>query len=107
MEPNRNRYLAELAVETTGLGNVPDKIIKNHRKTLGVMSAVKAAATFGILILQQASTIAAKRGLLAQIVLSTNPAATPANNIINAIKCGNAIVVAPSSPVLAQPVVKN
>ncbi len=25
MEPERNRYLAELAVETTGLGNVPDK----------------------------------------------------------------------------------
>ena len=38
MEPKRNRYLAELAVETTGLGNVPDKIIKNHRKTQGVMS---------------------------------------------------------------------
>ncbi|MEM9097898.1 MAG: aldehyde dehydrogenase family protein, partial [Pseudomonadota bacterium] len=30
------------------------------------------------------------------IVPSTNPAATPANNIINALKCGNAIVVAPS-----------
>ena len=29
MEPSRNRHLAELAVETTGLGNVPDKIIKN------------------------------------------------------------------------------
>ena len=32
MEPSRNKALAELAVETTGLGNVPDKIIKNHRK---------------------------------------------------------------------------
>ncbi len=28
MEPARNQRLAELAVETTGLGNVPDKIIK-------------------------------------------------------------------------------
>ena len=37
MEPARNRELAELAVETTGLGNVPDKITKNHRKTLGLM----------------------------------------------------------------------
>ena len=33
MEPSRNKYLAELAVETTGLGNVADKITKNHRKT--------------------------------------------------------------------------
>ena len=30
MEPTRNRALAELAVATTGLGNVPDKITKNH-----------------------------------------------------------------------------
>ena len=34
--------------------------------------------------------------MIAAIVPSTNPAATPANNIINALKCGNAIVVAPS-----------
>ena len=37
MEPTRNETLAKLAVETTGLGNVPDKITKNHRKTLGLM----------------------------------------------------------------------
>src|ERR1019366_6213162 len=37
MEPARNRALAELAVKDTGLGNVPDKITKNHRKTLGLM----------------------------------------------------------------------
>ena len=29
MEPSRNKELAELAVLTTGLGNVKDKIIKN------------------------------------------------------------------------------
>src|SRR3546814_2936084 len=34
MEPSRNRQLAELAVRDTGLGNVEDKILKNHRKTL-------------------------------------------------------------------------
>ncbi|MBT7800415.1 MAG: sulfoacetaldehyde dehydrogenase, partial [Tateyamaria sp.] len=37
MEPQRNKKLAKLAVETTGLGNVQDKITKNHRKTLGLM----------------------------------------------------------------------
>ena len=40
--------------------------------------------------------IARALGVVAAIVPSTNPAATPANNIITALKCGNAIVVAPS-----------
>ena len=99
MEPERNRTLAELAVETTGLGNVPDKIIKNHRKTLGVMHDIKGAVTYGVMADDPATgitEIARPKGVVGAIVPSTNPAATPANNIINAIKCGNAIVVAPS-----------
>ena len=99
MEPNRNRELAELAVQTTGLGNVPDKITKNHRKTLGLLRDIQNVATFGV-IRDDADTgiteIARPMGVIGAIVPSTNPAATPANNIINALKCGNAIVVAPS-----------
>ena len=34
--------------------------------------------------------------MVAAIVPSTNPLATPVNNIINALKCGNSIIVAPS-----------
>ena len=30
------------------------------------------------------------------MVPSTNPGATPANNIINALKCGNAVILSPS-----------
>jgi sulfoacetaldehyde dehydrogenase len=99
MEPARNRDLAELAVQTTGLGNVPDKITKNHRKTLGVMHDIQDAVTFGVMSDDPATgitEIARAKGVVAAIVPSTNPAATPANNIINALKCGNAIVVAPS-----------
>ncbi|WP_370213588.1 aldehyde dehydrogenase family protein [Roseovarius sp.] len=99
MEPSRNRRLAELAVETTGLGNVPDKITKNHRKTLGLMRDIKGVATHGILSDDAATgitTIARPIGVIGAVVPSTNPAATPANNIINALKCGNAVVVAPS-----------
>ena len=99
MRPSRNRALAELAVQTTGLGNVPDKITKNHRKTLGLMRDIAEAKTQGI-ISENTETgiteIARPLGVVAAIVPSTNPAATPANNIINALKCGNAIVVAPS-----------
>ncbi len=49
MEPSRNKYLAELAVETTGLGNVADKITKNHRKTLGLMRDIADVTTYGII----------------------------------------------------------
>ncbi len=99
MEPARNRALAELAVQTTGLGNVPDKITKNHRKTLGLMRDIASARTFGV-IRDDAATgiieIARPMGVVGAVVPSTNPAATPANNIINALKGGNAIVLSPS-----------
>ncbi len=99
MEPARNRALAELAVETTGLGNVPDKITKNHRKTLGLLRDIAEAKTYGV-ISDDPETgiteIARPIGVIGAVVPSTNPAATPANNIINALKGGNAIVVAPS-----------
>lgn len=99
MEPARNRHLAELAVETTGLGNVADKITKNHRKTLGLMRDIATARTFGVIADDPATgitEIARPIGVIGAVVPSTNPGATPANNIINALKCGNAIVVSPS-----------
>jgi sulfoacetaldehyde dehydrogenase len=99
IEPGRNRELAELAVRTTGLGNVADKITKNHRKTLGLMRDIRGVTTFGV-IRDDPETgiteIARPLGVIGAVVPSTNPAATPANNIINALKCGNAVVVAPS-----------
>ncbi len=99
MEPERNRRLAELAVASTGLGNVADKITKNHRKTLGLLRDIAGVITHGVMREDAQSgitEIARPLGVVGAIVPSTNPAATPANNIINAVKCGNAIVVAPS-----------
>jgi len=99
MEPSRNRELAELAVQTTGLGNVPDKIIKNHRKTLGLMRDIADVATYGVIRDDPATgitEIARPIGVIGAVVPSTNPGATPANNIINALKCGNAIILSPS-----------
>lgn len=99
MEPERNRRLAELAVADTGLGNVPDKITKNYRKTLGLLRDVQGVKTTGIIARHENTGIvevARPAGVVAAITPSTNPAATPANKIINALKCGNAIIVAPS-----------
>ena len=99
MEPSRNRRLAELAVETTGIGNVEDKVAKNHRKTLGLLRDLQGAKSVGV-ISDNAATgiveIARPVGVVCAITPSTNPAATPANKIINALKGRNAVIVAPS-----------
>jgi len=99
INPEHNRALAELAVADTGLGVVADKITKNHRKTLGLLRDIQGAKTTGVIaeIPEKGITeIARPVGVVAAVVPSTNPAATPANNIINALKCGNAVIVAPS-----------
>ncbi|HEX9686504.1 MAG TPA: aldehyde dehydrogenase family protein [Burkholderiales bacterium] len=99
MNPAHNQALAELAVKDTGLGVVADKIAKNHRKTLGLLRDLRGAKSTGI-IAEHAergiTEIARPVGVVAAAVPSTNPGATPANNIINALKCGNAVIVAPS-----------
>ncbi len=99
MEPGRNRMLAEIAVRDTGLGTVEDKINKNHRKTLGLLRDLKGAISTGVLAeLPELgiTEIARPVGVVAAVVPSTNPGATPANNIINALKCGNAVILSPS-----------
>ena len=99
MEPARNKMLAEMAVAETGLGRVEDKIRKNHNKTLGLMRDLKDVTSFGHLGDDEVSGLSSylrPKGVIAAIVPSTNPLATPVNNIINALKTGNAIILAPS-----------
>jgi len=99
MEPERNAALAALAVAETGLGNAADKIRKNHNKTLGLMRDIKGVKAFGHIEDDKEKGLSIyyrPKGVIAAIVPSTNPLATPTNNIINALKTGNAIIVAPS-----------
>jgi sulfoacetaldehyde dehydrogenase len=99
MEPSRNCLLAELAVADTGLGNIADKFVKNHRKTLGLLRDLKGVKSVGVIAEYPESgvtEIARPVGVVAAVTPSTNPAATPANNIINAVKCRNAVILAPS-----------
>src|SRR5574343_284957 len=99
IEPTRNRELAELAVADTGIGNVEDKVRKNYRKTFGLLRDLMGARSVGV-IAEHADTgiteIARPVGVVCAITPSTNPAATPANKIINALKGRNAVIVAPS-----------
>ncbi len=99
IEPETNRSLAEQAVLETGLGNVEDKIIKNHRKTLGPLRDLKNVFSCGIIrkIPEKGLVeIARPVGVVGAVTPSTNPIATPLNKTINAIKGRNAIILAPS-----------
>ena len=99
LEPGRNQQLAELAVADTGIGNVADKVRKNHRKTLGLLRDLQGARSVGVIHEDRAlglTEIARPVGVVCAVTPSTNPAATPANKIINALKGRNAVILAPS-----------
>ena len=99
MEPSRNRELAERAVADSGIGKVEDKIAKNHRKTLGLLRDLQGARSVGVIAEDPErgiTEIARPVGVVCAVTPSTNPAATPANKIINALKGRNAVIVAPS-----------
>jgi sulfoacetaldehyde dehydrogenase len=88
-----------MAVLDTGLGNVRDKITKNSRKTFGALRDLLRAKTVGMIsndpdrgIVKFAKPV----GVVAAVCPSTNPAATPVNKAMMALKGGNAVVIAPS-----------
>ncbi len=98
-KPENARRLAELAVEDTGIGNVADKIVKNQRKTFGTLRDLLRARTVGVIENDNGSGIikyGKPVGVVAAITPSTNPAATPVNKSMMALKGANAIVIAPS-----------
>ncbi|MBT6096354.1 MAG: aldehyde dehydrogenase family protein [Rhodospirillaceae bacterium] len=98
-EPARAKELAEIAVIDTGLGNVDSKIIKNQRKTFGCLRDLMRVKTVGIIEEDAAKGLvkyAKPVGVVAAIAPSTNPAATPVNKAMFAIKGRNAVIVAPS-----------
>jgi sulfoacetaldehyde dehydrogenase len=98
-KPENARRLAEMAVEDTGIGNVEDKVIKNQRKTFGTLRDLLRAKTVGIIDNDPAHGMVKYGkpvGVVAAITPSTNPAATPVNKTMMALKGANAIVIAPS-----------
>jgi len=93
------RELAETAVRSSGLGNLPDKIEKIRRKTFGTLRDLSRVKSTGVIekIPERGLVKFAKPvGVVAAICPSTNPASTAVNKAMMAIKGGNAIVLAPS-----------
>ncbi len=90
--------LAEMAVEETGMGNYPDKVIKNQNKAKIIWNSLKGKKSTGI-IERDASTgitkVAKPVGVVAAITPCTNPIVTPMSNAMFAVKCANAIIITP------------
>lgn len=98
-KPEHARMLAELAVEDTGLGSVESKVIKNTRKTFGTLRDLLRAKTVGVIQEDPARGLvkyAKPVGVVGAVCPSTNPAATPVNKAMMALKGGNAVIIAPS-----------
>lgn len=101
IERERAEELARVAVEDTGLGNVEDKINKNQRKTLGTLRDLldPTAKSVGVISVDEEkgiTAIAKPVGVVGAVTPSTNPAATPANKVMMALKGRNAVIIAPS-----------
>ena len=98
LNPKNNRRLCDAAVAETGLGDAADKEQKNRRKTLGLLRDLRGKKTTGIVREDDGSgvtEIARPVGVVGALTPSTNPLATPVNNAVNALKCGNALIFAP------------
>lgn len=99
INPGNNHSLTSMAIEDTGIGKYEDKIIKNYRKTLGLLRDLQGAKSVGIIAEYPEKglvEIARPVGVVGAVVPSTNPVATPVNKTINALKGRNAIILAPS-----------
>ena len=91
-------YLAEIAVEETGMGCVEDKVAKNKQKAGIVWNNLRGKKSRGILETDETTgitTVAKPVGVVAAITPCTNPIVTPMSNSMFALKCGNAIIITP------------
>ena len=103
-KPAHAEALAAMAVADTGLGNAADKVVKNQRKTFGTLRDLMRVKSVGIIEELPARGLvkyAKPVGVVGAVTPSTNPAATPVNKAMMALKGRNAIVIAPSPAGLA------
>ncbi len=89
------RYLAEFAVEETGIGNVEDKVIKNHFGTQVVYDYMKAGKSVGVIDETDGIiSIAEPFGIVAAVTPTTNPTSTTMFKALIALKGRNVIIFA-------------
>jgi sulfoacetaldehyde dehydrogenase len=90
--------LAKLAVEEGGFGNVPDKITKIALRVLGTLADMASIKTCGVVEEDAARgliKIAKPVGVIAALIPTTGPDATPPVKALAALKARNAIIISP------------
>ena len=90
--------LAQMAVEETGFGNVPDKVLKNRLGSTLTWEYCKDMKTVGIVNedpVKGIMEVAVPVGVIAALIPSTNPTSTVLYKTIISIKAGNAIIISP------------
>jgi sulfoacetaldehyde dehydrogenase len=96
--PDRAEALAKLAVDEGGFGNYADKVIKINKRVLGALADMRTTRTVGVVEADPARglvKIAKPVGVVAALIPTTGPDATPPVKTLFALKGRNAIVVAP------------
>jgi sulfoacetaldehyde dehydrogenase len=92
------KVCAEIAVEETGMGNIPDKILKHQVKVLGSLLESLKGKTVGLVeenVEKGIRKYAKPVGVVGALTPVTNPTATPASNAIAILKGRNALILAP------------
>ena len=89
------RKLAEMAVEETGIGNVEDKVIKNHFGTQVVYDYMKDGKSVGVIGEEDGViSVAEPFGLVAAVTPTTNPTSTTMFKSLISLKGRNVIILA-------------
>jgi sulfoacetaldehyde dehydrogenase len=96
--PERAESLAKLAVDEGGFGTYDDKVTKIKKRVLGVLADMRSVRTVGVVDEDPARglvKIAKPVGVVAALIPTTGPDATPPVKALFALKGRNAIVLAP------------
>jgi sulfoacetaldehyde dehydrogenase len=95
---DRAEALAKLAVDEGGFGTYHDKVTKIKKRVLGVLADMRTVRTVGVVAEDPARglvKIAKPVGVVAALIPTTGPDATPPVKALFALKGRNAIVLAP------------
>ncbi|MGE3257462.1 aldehyde dehydrogenase family protein, partial [Pseudonocardia sp.] len=96
--PDRAEELAKLAVDEGGFGNYADKVVKIRKRVVGALADMRSVRTVGVVEEDPERglvKIAKPVGVVAALIPTTGPDATPPLKTLFALKGRNAIVVAP------------
>jgi len=94
--PDRAEALAKLAVDEGGFGNYEDKVIKIGKRVMGALADMLPVATVGVVERDDARglvKIAKPVGVVAALIPTTGPDATPPMKALFALKGRNAIIM--------------